>query len=87
MKIKNTRGFGKVTDPRTGDEIDVEEPFETDRDTFEALNERYPGFEVVSEADDPKGKTEESGEEEVCGTEMTDGSLCQRPAGECPYHD
>ena len=25
--------------------------------------------------------------EEICGTEMSDGSECERPADECPYHD
>jgi len=23
---------------------------------------------------------------ELCGVEMSDGSTCERPAGECPYH-
>jgi len=23
---------------------------------------------------------------EICGTEKTDGTVCERPAGECPYH-
>jgi hypothetical protein len=53
MKVKTTRGFGKVTDPRTGDELSVEEPFETDRETFEALAERYPGFVIVEEDEPP----------------------------------
>jgi hypothetical protein len=26
-------------------------------------------------------------EQEICGVEMSDGSTCERPAGECPYHD
>lgn len=25
-------------------------------------------------------------EPEVCGTEMSDGTVCERPADECPYH-
>jgi hypothetical protein len=77
MIVESTRGFGKVKNPLTGEQIDVEEPFETDRKTFEALRERYPGFEVVSEGDDPKGKTEESGEEEP--EEFT----CAGNDGEC----
>jgi len=24
---------------------------------------------------------------EICGTEMSDGSICERPAADCPYHD
>lgn len=23
---------------------------------------------------------------DICGTEMSDGSVCERPADECPYH-
>lgn len=23
----------------------------------------------------------------ICGVEMSDGSTCERPADECPYHD
>lgn len=25
-------------------------------------------------------------DEAICGAEMSDGSICERPAGECPYH-
>jgi len=28
-----------------------------------------------------------SDESDVCGTEMSDGSTCERPADDCPYHD
>ena len=24
--------------------------------------------------------------DELCGTEMSDGSTCERPADDCPYH-
>lgn len=27
------------------------------------------------------------GSADVCGTVMTDGERCERPAEECPYHD
>lgn len=27
-----------------------------------------------------------SDDEAVCGTEMSDGSICTRPVAECPYH-
>lgn len=23
---------------------------------------------------------------DICGVEMSDGSTCERPVGECPYH-
>lgn len=26
------------------------------------------------------------GDGEICGTEMSDGSVCERDPGECPYH-
>jgi len=26
-------------------------------------------------------------QDEICGTEMSDGTLCERPADECPYHE
>lgn len=26
-------------------------------------------------------------EMEICGVQMTDESICQRPANECPYHE
>ena len=32
-------------------------------------------YDVVDDADD-----------ELCGTEMSDGSTCERPADDCPYH-
>lgn len=84
MIVECTRGFGRVEDPRTGEEIDVQEPFETDRATFEALQARYPGFVAVNTPDKDAETTD--AEPAVCGTEMTDGSICQRPAGECGYH-
>jgi hypothetical protein len=28
----------------------------------------------------------EDGDAEICGTEMSDGTVCERPAAECPYH-
>jgi len=80
MKVECTRGFGIVEHPDTGEEINVEDPFETDAETFAALDEAYPGFRVIeddSEADD---------EPDICGVEMTDGNICQRPTAECPYH-
>lgn len=32
-----------------------------------------------------EGEDEES-DVEICGVEMNDGSICERPADECPYH-
>lgn len=89
MKVKCTRGFGIVEHPETGEEINVEDPFETDQETFKLLNNEYPGFEVVDDSDggEPGESEDTDGEPQaVCGEEMTDGSICERPAGECPYH-
>jgi len=64
MKIECTRGFGLVEHPDTGEEINVEEPFETDRETYEALADAYPGFRVIEAGDDdsdPEGSDGEDG--------------------------
>lgn len=29
---------------------------------------------------------EQESEETICGAEMSDGDICQRPADDCPYH-
>lgn len=49
MKLECTRGFGRVVNPITGDEIDVSEPFEVDEETATAIMERYRGFQVVED--------------------------------------
>lgn len=56
MKVECTRGFGKVEDPETGEEIDVQEPFETDQETFERLDEYYPGFRVIEQGESEAGE-------------------------------
>lgn len=28
-----------------------------------------------------------SDDEELCGADLSRGGTCERPAGECPYHD
>lgn len=68
MIVECTRGFGKVEHPETGKEIDVEEPFETDEETFELLNEAYPGFKII----------DNSVEEGICGVEKANGEPCER---------
>lgn len=67
MKVECTRGFGLVENPLTGEEINVEEPFETDRETYEALTDAYPGFRVIEAGDsagDSGGSDGEDGGEE-----------------------
>lgn len=32
------------------------------------------------------GESETDGED-ICGVELDRGGVCERPAGECPYHD
>jgi hypothetical protein len=51
VKVECTRGFGRVEHPETGEEINVEEPFETDQETFALLDDAYPGFRIVERLD------------------------------------
>lgn len=89
--VKCKRGFGRIADPETGEEYNVEgENTVTVSDAVaQRLKEAHAGI-VVSEAgdsdDEPRGSDAEDGDE-ICGAEMTDGSECQRPASGCPYHD
>jgi len=92
MKAICTRGFGIITDPETGEEINVEDEFEVSEVVFERLKAEYSGIEAVSSDDstDTSEPQENDGPEdtaEICGTEMTDGSICERPAESCPYHE
>jgi len=84
VEAECTRGFGRITDPATGTEYVVErdETITVSRDVFERLDAEYSGMVVVSEREGSETPVEDS----VCGVEMTDGSTCERPAGECPYH-
>lgn len=46
-----------------------------------------PDDDVVADAADSDDEAEAVDDEEViCGTLMADGSICERPADECPYH-
>jgi len=54
MIVECTRGFGLVENPETGEQINVEEPFETDAETFELLKDTYPGFRIVEEDTEPQ---------------------------------
>jgi len=69
MIVECTRGFGKVEHPKTREEIDVEEPFETDEETFELLNEAYPGFKIVDSS---------PSRDSICGVEKANGEPCER---------
>ena len=59
---------------RKGDRADVTE------ETADHLCEEY-GFERVES--DEAAQTDG---DEICGTQMSDDSICDRPASECPYH-
>lgn len=71
MKGKCSRGFGIITDPETGDEINVEDTFEVEQEVFDRLKANYPGIEAVSSGDGSGGSEGESTdterEEYVCG--------------------
>lgn len=79
MKAKTTRGFHSVEHPETGETIIVEEPFETDRETFELLQAEYSGF---VEVEDSAENTTEPPDELVCGVELEDGGRCRRSVEE-----
>jgi len=77
MKAKCTRGFGKVEDPETGEEYNVESEFEVSRAVFNRLQDAYPGFEAVSS--DETSHTEPPETETFrCGVAKSDGSPCSR---------
>jgi len=40
-----------------------------------------------SEPESTKADADAEAETQLCGVEMTDGSICERPAESCPYHD
>ena len=65
------RYIGRVS-TRQGDEVDVDE------ETGEyLLSTGY--FEYV----DDEGDEDDA---DICGAEQSDGSTCDRPADDCPYH-
>ncbi len=89
MKVECTRGFGLVEHPDTGEEINVEEAFETDRETYEALADAYPGFCVVedgNDGDNPKGEGgEDTDTEPTCGVNGC-GRTVDSPEDTCWQH-
>lgn len=69
---------------RRGDEII--EPGETFAPTEAELNAFPDKLEKVEDDTQTPDETTQETSLDICGEEMTDGSLCERPAGECPYH-
>ena len=72
-----------------GDEADVSEGLAThlvdDVGDFERVHENVTDVEYTEVGDsDAEAEDETSGD--ICGAEMSDGDVCERPAGECPYH-
>lgn len=66
-----------------GDELEVDE----------ATAENHPRtLEVIENGSDEEENTDVSSESETesdyeeCGAVMSDGTVCERPADECPYH-
>lgn len=64
-----------------------DETLDVTRAQAERLAERYglalSDIRVEESADAPSEAAES---DEICGAEMSDGSICERPADECPYH-
>lgn len=57
--------------------------------TFKAVSES--GSDSTTETDDAADSDagddgDETSATAICGAEMVDGSVCERLAGECPYH-
>jgi len=75
-KVSCTRGFGIITDPETGTEYNVsgDNTVEVSDEVASRLKANVSGVVVEDTSD-------------ICGAEMTDGSVCERPAESCPYHD
>lgn len=84
MKVECTRGFGLVENPLTGEQIDVEGAFETDRETYEALDEAYAGFRVVDEGD-PEPEPPEQDTDPKCGVNGC-GRSVDSPEATCWQH-
>lgn len=88
MRLRDPRAPADV-DGRPDDYVDVKGDLVAvdDDGTFEhpAIDETwaraYAGREGV-----PYGTVVVDKGEEICGTEMSDGDICQRPAADCPYH-
>ena len=76
----NHRALTGVSEP--GDEHTV-----SDEAAEYLLNRRH--FERVADEivlDDDEYDVVDDADDELCGTEMSDGSTCERPADDCPYH-
>jgi len=74
-EVSCTRGFGIITDPETGTEYDVsrDKTVEVPDEVADRLKATVSGIVVEDTTD-------------ICGAEMSDGSICERLPSECPYH-
>lgn len=91
------RGSGPLRRSEAGEErrvnasgdgfVAVGEKFEPTESEVESFGDLMEHVEPEDSADNPEGSPDESGADDICGAEMTDGSVCERPAGDCPYHD
>lgn len=56
------------------------------------LAEYYPNLEYDGAVDDEASSDTTASSDDgqppdaICGAEMSDGEICERPADECPYH-
>jgi len=65
-EVSCTRGFGRITDPQTGERYNVERDnsVEVSDEVAERLKAEYSGIEVVDVESNPKGSDDD---EYVCG--------------------
>jgi len=94
-RVEKTRG-GRVYIRPLDEEFMVGDQATVGDDLASHLVDERGDFEVVDDAGDGDGGQEDEppdeqvdGDDEdveICGEEMSDGEVCERPADECPYH-
>lgn len=71
-----------------GDEIELSEYAYRLHDAyFEPVDETDADSNADADADADTESDDANPEDvDICGAEMSDGDICERPADECPYH-
>lgn len=85
LTVRCRRGWGKVICPVTGDTINVENEFETTQEVFDALVERYGGFEIVDRGVPPDDTDED--EPTCAGNDGECSRTVDEPGGYCWQHE
>lgn len=72
---------------REGKELETYHPGDTIEATESELSAFSDNLEAVEESNDELTVSEDEDDEEICGTKMSDGSICERLVDECSYHE